>query len=149
MKMETKRFVYVSYIKTTPEKLWKALTDGTFIRQYWYGHNAESDWEQGSPITFFESNGRVNLKGRVLKSDPPRFLSYTFQPEWEEEWKGQPPSKVTFELALERQLVKLTLTHDEFAAGTTVFEDVSRGWPVILCSLKSLLETGEALVYQQ
>jgi len=144
------KFVYVTLIKTTPEKLWTALTSPEFTRQYWMGTSLESDWKVGSEMVY-RRNGELNVDGRVLKSEPPRLLSYTFH-SVAEEIKDEQPSRVTFEIepldakpGTSDSTVKLTVTHDNFPQESKVFPMISGGWPTVLSSLKSLLETGKAL----
>jgi len=137
-------FVYVAYIRTSPEKLWQALTDGASTRQYWAGRRVESDWTVGAPVTFW-FDGKVSDSGKVLECDPPRRLSYSFRVELVEALRGEPPSRVTFEIEKLDAQVKLTVTHDGFEPGSKVFTAISGGWPAILSSLKSLLETGHAI----
>ena len=137
-------FVYVTYIRTSPEKLWQALTDGALTRQYWAGRRVESDWTVGAPVTFW-FDGKVSDSGKVLECDPPRRLSYSFHVEFVEALRSEPPSRVTFEIERLDAQVKLTVTHDGFEPGSQVFTAISGGWPVILSSLKSLLETGQTI----
>jgi uncharacterized protein YndB with AHSA1/START domain len=137
-------FVYVTYIRTSPEELWRALTDGEFTRQYWFGRRVESAWTVGAPVTFW-FDGKVGDSGEVLECEPPRRLSYSFHVEFVEELRSERPSRVTFEIEQLGAQVKLTLTHDEFEPGSKVLAGVSTGWPVILASLKSLLETGRPI----
>ncbi len=137
-------FIYVTYIMTTPEKLWQALTDGAFTQRYWFGRRIESDWKVGGRVTLWHE-GKVSDSGEVLECKPPRRLSYSFRVEFVEELRREPPSRVTFELEKLGDQVKLTLTHDQFAPGSKVLEGISAGWPMILSSLKSLLETGNPL----
>lgn len=140
--MSELQFVYVTYIATTPEKLWLALTDGAFTRQYWFGTEVESDWSVGSRV-IFRSEGEVHDIGEVLDCVPYRRLSYSWQVEFHEVFRREKPSRVTFELEPTGGAeVKLTVTHDEFEPGSKVHAAVSNGWPMILSSLKSLLETG-------
>jgi uncharacterized protein YndB with AHSA1/START domain len=134
-------FVYVTYIATTPEKLWQALTDGTFTQQYWFGTRIESDWRVGSRVTFWRNNA-VSDSGEVLEYTPPRRLSYTWHVEFHEEFRREKPSRVTFELEPMGSAVKLTIVHDDFEPGSKVFAAISGGWPKVLASLKSFLETG-------
>lgn len=157
-KVET-GFVYVTYIRTTPDDLWNALTKPEFTQRYW-GASLTSDWNAGSPVTW-EFAGVVMKDDQqvVLASDPPNRLSYTWHTltsefiaavggddhEWLDRAAKEPRSKVTFELEPMGNLVKLTVTHDGFAPGSAVLEGVSGGWPQIMASLKSLLETGEPL----
>jgi uncharacterized protein YndB with AHSA1/START domain len=141
-------FVYVTYIAATPEQVWQALTDGAMTRQFWYGRRVESDWKVGSPVTFwYDANGveAVSDSGIVLESHPPTRLSYTFHVEFIDELRDAHPSRVTFEIEEKSGDVKLTLTHDEFEPGSQVLAGVSQGWPIILCSLKSFVETGRPL----
>ena len=149
--MSEPKFVYVTYIATTPEKLWQALTDGAFTERYWFGTRIKSDWTLGAAVTFLR-NDTVYDSGAVLECDPPRRLSYSWSVKSHEEFRGERPSRVTFEIepmtsALDKKPeVKLTVTHDDFDVGSKVLAAVSGGWPVVLASLKSFLETGDALV---
>jgi uncharacterized protein YndB with AHSA1/START domain/DNA-binding transcriptional ArsR family regulator len=158
--MTTTEFVYTTYINTTPERLWQALTEPSFTRRYW-GLSLESDWAAGSAYTVVLDQGAVRIahpEQVVLESEPHRRLSYTwhtFSPEWaqaygfSEEFQGklaaEPRSKVTFEIEPAGPMVKLTVLHDGFEPGSAVLEGISQGWPAILASLKTLLETGEPL----
>ncbi len=141
-------FVYSTYVATTPEKLWHALTDGTLTRQYWFGRRAESDWKVGSTVTFWyhaEGGEAVSDRGIVLESHPPRRLSYTWHVEFADELRDEHPSRVTFELEPSGNEVKLALIHDDFEPGSKILESVRSGWPAILASLKAMLETGSPL----
>jgi uncharacterized protein YndB with AHSA1/START domain len=141
-------FVYVSYIAASPDQIWQALTDGALTRQYWYGRRVESDWKVGSPVTFwYEAGGgeAVSDRGIVLESNRPKRLSYTFHVEFVDELRDERPSRVAFDLEATGQDAKLTLTHDEFEPGSKMLESIRSGWPAILSSLKSLLETGTTL----
>jgi len=137
-------FVYVTYIATTPEKLWQALTDGAFTQQYWFGTRIESDWRVGSRV-IFRRDEAVSDSGEVLEYMPPRRLSYTWHVDFHEEFAREKPSRVTFELEPMGSAVKLTIVHDDFEPGSKVFVAVSGGWPKVLASLKSFLESGHAL----
>ncbi|WP_049574210.1 ArsR/SmtB family transcription factor [Nonomuraea sp. SBT364] len=151
-------FVYTTYIKTTPERLWQALTDPAFTRRYW-GVSFDTTWTPGSAMTW-EENGRKTTGPEqvVLESEPGRRLSYTwhtFTPEWAEAAGVSPETlakltaenrtKVTFDIEPLGELVKLTVVHDGFEPDSTLRDMVSEGWPGLLSSLKTLLETGEAL----
>ena len=149
--MEKPAFVYVTLIATTPEKRWEALINPAFVSHYFFGSSVESSWEPGARVAF-SIGDQPMIEGTVLKSEPPRLLSYTFLDSQSQKNPGEKPSRVTFEIeALGSELdspgsaVRLTVTHDEFAPGSTVQQRVSGGWPAILSSLKSLLETGKAL----
>jgi uncharacterized protein YndB with AHSA1/START domain len=141
-------FVYVTYIKTTPEKLWEALTGGEFTRRYWGGRRIQSDWNVGSPVRHVREDGGIDWEGEVLQAQPPRLLSYTFHMQISEQHRGERPSRVTFELQPMGSVVKLTLTHDDFESGSATFETTRHGWPAIMSSLKSLLETASPLPFQ-
>jgi uncharacterized protein YndB with AHSA1/START domain len=139
-------FVYTTYIASSAEEVWEALTRGDFTRQYWFGRRIESDWTVGAPVMFFDGDTDVVTdRGEVLECDPPRRLSYTFHVEFIEALEREAPSRVTFDLDPLGQVVKLTITHDEFEPGSPTFEGIRAGWPAILSSLKSLLETGAPL----
>jgi uncharacterized protein YndB with AHSA1/START domain len=142
--MSKPEFVYVTYIETTPEKLWEALTSSDFSRRYWWNTDVSSDWKVGSPFALV-MNGVTTDVGKILESDPPRRLSYTFQHATTEEALREPPSKVVFDLEKHGKLVKLTLTHEGFADGSRLLDGISKGWPAIMSSLKSLLEGGKPL----
>jgi uncharacterized protein YndB with AHSA1/START domain len=141
--MSKPEFVYTTYIETSAEKLWHALTDGDFTERYWFGHRVASDWKAGSPYAFAKQ-GTPTIKGKVLISDPPRRLAYTWDP-CSEEAKREGTSRVTFDIEPRGNVTKLTVTHDELVEGGKTFRDISGGWPMVIASLKSLLETGHAL----
>ena len=147
-KHEKPSFSYVTYIGAAPDRVWQALTDGALTRQYWYGRRVESDWKVGSTVTFWydtEDGEAVSDRGIVLESRPPRHLSYTFHVEFVDELKDEHPSRVTFDLEPIGDETRLTLIHDEFEPKSRVLDDCRTGWPAILSSLKSLVETGEPL----
>jgi uncharacterized protein YndB with AHSA1/START domain/DNA-binding transcriptional ArsR family regulator len=158
--MSKPEFVYTTYIRTTPERLWQGLTDPAFTRQYWGGVAFESDWATGSTfaVEFHDKTKVADPAQVVLESDPPRRLSYTwhtFSPEWAAAYDvsdenlarfaAEPRSKVTFDIEPIGELVRLTVVHDGFDQGSQVLPGISQGWPRILAGLKTLLETGEAL----
>lgn len=156
--MNKPEFVYATYIRTTPEQLWQALTDPAFTKRYWQTEFT-TDWKPGSPMTWDNHGVLISDPEQVvLESDPYRRLSYTWHtmtPElakrfgWDEEFRArlaaEPRSKVTFEIEPADQGVKLTVVHDGFEAGSTVADMLSAGWPAVIASLKTLLETGEPL----
>jgi uncharacterized protein YndB with AHSA1/START domain len=142
--MSKPEFVYVTYIETTAEKLWQALTDGDFTERYWFGMRLRSDWKPGSTFEMVRGDGGVSDAGKVVECDPPRRLAYTFV-NLSDEYKDDVPALATFTLQPFGKLVKLTLTHEGFAEGSKFFKGVSGGWPAILSNLKSLLETGRTL----
>jgi uncharacterized protein YndB with AHSA1/START domain len=142
--MSKPEFIYVTYIETTPEKLWNALTDGDFTQRYWFGTRLKSDWKVGSTFEMLRGDGSASDAGKVVEYDPPRRLSYTFV-NVSEKYKNDLPALATFLLEPHGSLVKLTLTHQGFAEGSKFFDGISKGWPAIMSSLKSILETGQAL----
>ena len=139
--MNKPQFVYTTYIETTAEKLWHALTDGDFTERYWFGHRVTSDWKVGSPYGF-KNQGKPTVEGKVLISDPHRRLAYSWNNR-KDAATGEGTSRVTFDLEPRGQVIKLTVTHDELEEKT--LRDISGGWPMVIASLKSLLETGHAL----
>lgn len=154
--MDKPHFVYVTYIASTPEKVWEALTSEQFTLQYWGGRRIRSAWKPGSAVEMLQEDGSIDWTGEVLQAEPPRLLAYTFDPLSDEEMPGfegdrmdpnQPekPSRVTFEIAPYLGQVRLTLTHDQFEPGSRVLAGISHGWPAILSSLKSLLELEKPL----
>ena len=158
--MDKPEFVYTTYIRSTPEQLWRGLTDPAFTRRYW-GLAYESDWSAGSAFTVKLDAGDVTIADPaqvILESDPYRRLAYTwhtFTPEWAAAYgisdehrarlAAEPRSKVAFDIEPLGDYVRLTVVHDGFPADSAVWPGISEGWPLILASLKSLLETGEVL----
>jgi uncharacterized protein YndB with AHSA1/START domain len=144
--MAKPEFVYVSYIATTPEKLWAALTEGGHTKAYWYDRRVESDWTAGAPVRFYDGDSAVLTDaGVVLEYDPPRRLSYTFRPEFNDEARKMGFSRVSFTLEPhDGGQVKLTLVHDELPDEETAAA-FREGWAPILSSLKTYLETGKPL----
>ena len=143
------RFVYVTYIRTTPETLWDHLTKPEFIRVYWFGVSAESDWKQGSSWRLIFADGRVADTGEILEVDRPRRLVIKWRNEFKPELKAEGYSRATFVLEPADDVVKLTVTHEIDRTGSKFIEAVSGGWPSVLSSLKSLIETGQALPSQK
>lgn len=136
-------FVYVTYIATTPERLWDALTEGRFTRQYWFDRRIESRWEAGAPVTFYDGAGAsVTDSGVVLVADRPRQLAYTFR--YGGQPAAEPASRVTFSIEGREGMVKLTLVHDQIA-GEEAAAGWREGWSPILSSLKTFLESGRPL----
>jgi uncharacterized protein YndB with AHSA1/START domain len=138
-------FVYVTYIETTPEKLWEALTSSEFSKRYWFNTELQSDWTVGSPFALV-MDGTTTDVGEILEADPPRRLSYTFHHVLNEAARKEKPTRVTFVLEPFGKLVKLTLTHQDFAEDSVILDGIAKGWPAILSSLKSMLETGTPLI---
>lgn len=140
--MARSTFVYVTYIRTTPEKLWSALTDPEFMKQYWFGMHCESGFMTGSPWKLVNDRGEVWDSGEIVEADPPRRLVIRWEHQMRPELKAEGPSLCTMELVPAGQAVRLTITHSVEREGSKLVEAVSGGWPKILSNLKSLLETG-------
>ena len=144
--MTDSRFVYVTYIRTTPDKLWQALIDPAFTRRYWAETWQDCDWTAGATWKLMIPDGRVGDSGKVIEIDPPRRLVLSWQNEFMPEMREEGESRLTYELEPLGESVKLTLTHEIDTPDSKLIAGVSQGWPHILASLKSLLETGESLV---
>jgi len=143
--MANDTFIYVTYIRTTPAKLWQALTDPAFTRRYWVETWQESDWRPGSPWRIMKPDGQVADSGEVLECVPEKRLVLKWRNEFRPELKAEGYSRATLELEPQGEMVKLTVTHEIDKTGSKFIEAVSGGWPSILSSLKSLLETGQPL----
>jgi uncharacterized protein YndB with AHSA1/START domain/DNA-binding transcriptional ArsR family regulator len=156
--MERPTFVYTTYIRTTPERLWQALTDPAFTERYW-GPTLDTDWRTGSTMTWKLFGITISDPAQILlEYEPYRRLAYTwhsFTPQLADALElsdearariaAEERSRVTFEIEALGELVKLTVVHDGFEPGSIVASLVSEGWPRCLSDLKTLLETGEAL----
>jgi uncharacterized protein YndB with AHSA1/START domain len=141
--MDKNELVYVTFIRTTPEKLWAALTKPEFTRQYWGGGENDSDWKPGSKWQHLGDDAQrsVRVVGEVLESTPPKRLVLT----WVNPADATDKSRVTFELEELEDLVRLQVAHGDFKAGSDMGGNVSWGWPRVLSSLKSFLETGQGI----
>jgi len=138
-------FVYVTYIATTIDRLYRALTSAEFTERYMFGRRVESTWAVGAPVRYIGRDGNLSDSGSVLESDPPRRLVFTWRVEFDDALRNEGYSKVTFELESLGGEVKLTVIHDELREGSGVEKGISMGWTKALASLKSLLETGRPL----
>ena len=143
--MKKDQFIYVTYIRTTPEKLWKALIEPEFTRRFWCNTTQESEWKPGASWKILMPDERVADSGEVVEIEPNRRLVLKWRNEFRPELKAEGYSRMTYELEKEGNSVKLTLIHEIEKEGSKFIEAVSTGWPHILASLKSLLETGESL----
>jgi uncharacterized protein YndB with AHSA1/START domain len=143
--MAESRFVYVTYIRTTPAKLWQALIDPEFTRRYWVETWQESEWKPGASWRLMIPDGRVGDSGEILEIEPERRLVLTWRNEFKPELHAEGYSRMTCELEQQGDSVKLTLIHEIEKPDSKLIEAVSNGWPHLLASLKSLLETGEPL----
>jgi uncharacterized protein YndB with AHSA1/START domain len=136
-------FIYVIFIRTTPERLWTALTSPEWTRQYWFGMNQESNWQPGAPWRLVFPDGRIADTGEILEIDPPRRLVLKWRNEFRPELKAEGYSRCSIELEPVSGAVKLSITHSLEKQGAELITAVSGGWPRILSNLKSLLETGQ------
>ena len=139
------RFVYVTYIRTTQEKLWDALRKPEFTRQYFFGITMDSQWTKDSAWRMVGADGKVTDSGEVVEIDPPRRLVLKWRNEFKPELKAEGYSRAAFDLETDGDMVKLTVVHEIGKPGSKLIEAVSGGWPIILSSLKSFLETGKPL----
>jgi uncharacterized protein YndB with AHSA1/START domain len=139
--MDKPRFVYVTYIATTPQALWRALTDPDVTEKYWLGYRFDARGAAGGQMTGVSPAGIEVHRGDILESDPPRRLVYG----WHSLKKGldhERPSRVSFDIEAKQDHVKLTVIHDDFDVGSKVFNGISQGWPIVLSNLKGYLESG-------
>jgi uncharacterized protein YndB with AHSA1/START domain len=141
--MARSTFIYVSYIRTTPEKLWSALTtDTAFMKQYWFGSYCESQWTAGSSWKMVSSEGQVSDAGEIVEAVPPRRLVIRWQHQNKPELKAEGESLCTIEVEPSGSAVKLSITHTIERDPSKLIAAVSGGWPKIISNLKSLLENG-------
>ena len=151
-------FVYVTYIRTTPEKLWEALTSGDLSEKYWFGYRMQTDWKPGADFRFRAPDGNhdKNWVGKVLEYKPFQRLSYSTYLCTDKNVtanKRNGPTTVTYELEAMGSMVRLRLIHEnliveDFENSPNTWKGINNGWPAVMSGLKSLLETGEASVYQ-
>lgn len=139
--MTKSEFVYTTYIKTTPEKLWAALTNPEAMKQYWFGYHQQAEWKAGAPWRLVSSDGRIADSGKVVEALPGTRLVLEWRNELVPELKAEGYSQCVFAIELAGDAVKLTVTHTMPVAGSIFIQKVSGGWPSILSNLKSLLET--------
>jgi uncharacterized protein YndB with AHSA1/START domain len=141
--LSASKFVYVTFIRTTPEQLWSALTTPEFTKQYWFGMHCESEWKAGASWRLMFQDGRVADSGEIVEAERPKRLVIKWRNEFRPEIKAEGYARCTIDLEPTGQAVKLTITHEMDRTGTQFIEAVSGGWPRIISNLKSLLETGE------
>ena len=147
--MARSTFVYVTYIRTTPEKLWSVLTsDVEFMRQYWFGVHCESQWTTGSPWKMVSNDGQITDAGEIIEAEPPRRLVIRWQHQSRPELKAEGDSRCTLELEPSGTAVKLSITHTIERDPSKLIAAVSGGWPKIISNLKSLLETGSVALQE-
>jgi len=143
--MAKSKFLYVTYIRTTPKKLWRALTTAKFQRQFFYGTTQESGWKKGASWRILKPDGGVCDSGEVLEIHPPRRLVLKWRNEFVPEMRKEGYSRMTLKIEKQAGMLKLTILHEMNKARSKFIGAVSEGWPPILSSLKSLMETGESL----
>lgn len=131
------------YIASSSTKVWDALTNPEITQKYWFDTRLESDWTVGSKL-IYRRNGEITDENTVLQVELEKLLSYTFEPRYPE-FQNEPPSRVTFSVADNGEIVRLTMIHDGFEKNSKVYLACSDGWPMILNNLKTLLETGSPL----
>lgn len=139
-------FVYVTYIRTTPERLWSALTDPEFMKEYWFGVRFKTEWKPGAPWEMLHPDGRVTDAGEILEFDPPKRIVLKWRHELRTELKAEGFARCTIEIEPASDAVKLTITHTMDREESKLIQAVSGGWPRILSNLKSLLETGQTVL---
>jgi uncharacterized protein YndB with AHSA1/START domain len=139
-------FVYVTYIRTTPERLWAALTSPEFAEQYWRGARPEADWKLGGEWKLIFPDGRVGDAGEIVAFEPSKRLGIRWCNEFKPEFKAEGWSLCTMEIEPVGEATKLTVTHGMDVEGSKFIGAVSGGWPQILSNLKSLLETGSVVL---
>jgi uncharacterized protein YndB with AHSA1/START domain len=144
--MAESRFVYVIYIRTTTQKLWQALLDPKFTKQYWVGTWQDCEWKPGASWKLMIPDGRVGDSGEVLEIEAERKLVLSWRNEFKPELGDEGFSRMTYELEPQGESVKLTVIHEMDKPKSKLIDAVSNGWPHLLSSLKTLLETGESLV---
>jgi len=138
--------VYVTYIASTPEKVWEALTRAEFTRQYIFGHSIEVEPKAGGSFILRAPDGSVHMRGRVVEYDPPRRLATTWSVEGMEAFRELPASLVTYDIEPMGGSVKLTMTEaHQWEVPDAILAGGRQGWPFILSSLKSVLETGKPI----
>jgi uncharacterized protein YndB with AHSA1/START domain len=146
--MARSTFVYVTYIRTTPEKMWSALTaDVEFMKQYWFGTRCESQWTAGASWKMLHPDGRITDAGEIVEAEPPRRLVIRWRNQFKPELKAEGESLCTVELEPIGTAVKLSITHTIEREASKFIEAVSGGWPKIISNLKSLLETGSTVLH--
>lgn len=138
-------YVYVVVIAKSPEEVWKGLTSPEFTRQYWHKTEVNSNFEVGSPIEFVTEEGHVGCEGEILSVDYPAELSFTWQFPRNPETSKEPASRVTFRLEPIPGGTKLSVIHDQFPEASKMYELIEPGWPLVICGLKTLLESGSAV----
>jgi uncharacterized protein YndB with AHSA1/START domain len=147
--MARSTFVYVTYIRTSPERLWSALTDAAFMKEYWFGNHCDSRWTAGASWKNVSGDGRVLDVGEIVEADPPRRLVIRWRNQAKPELEAEGDSLCTMELAPSGSgAVKLSITHTIERDPSQLIAAVSGGWPKVISNLKSLLETGSPVLQE-
>jgi len=139
-------FAYVTFIRTTPEKLWSALTDVTQMKEYWFGMQINTEWKTGAPWKMVFPDGRVADTGEILELEPTRRIRLKWRNEFRPELKAEGFAVCTIEIEPYGDAVRLSIMHTIERADSKFIQAVSGGWPKILSNLKSLLETGQVVL---
>jgi uncharacterized protein YndB with AHSA1/START domain len=139
-------YVYVIYIRSTPQAVWSALTDPDTLRRYWYGMHQDSDWKPGSTWRMVRENGETTDDGEILEAAPPHRMAIKWRNAFRPELTAEGYSTCVYELEAVGEAVKLTVTHSIGVADSKLIVAVSGGWPQILSNLKSMLETGQTIL---
>lgn len=142
--MSEPRIICVTYIASSSAAVWDALTNPDVTQRYWFDTRIESEWKPGATVRYIRE-GKVTDEHTILEIDSPRRLIHTFHPVFAEELRAEPPSRVTFTLEQDGEVVRLTMVHDNFPPDSRVYPSCREGWRIILNNLKTLLETGKPL----
>lgn len=138
-------YIYVLVIASPPEKVWEGLTSAEFTKRYWHKTEVKSDFKVGSAIQFMTESGQIGCEGEILSVNYPFELSFTWQFPNNPDTRDEQPSRVSFSLEPIAAGTKLTVVHDQFPAESKMFDLIQGGWPLVLCGLKTLLESGTAV----
>lgn len=141
-----RRHIQQIHIRTTPERLWEAITRASDTRDYYYGTLVESTWQTGASLVYRNADGSLAAEGTVLEADAPRKLVHSLSALWDEAVTPDPPHRVTWTIEPIGAVCRLTVEHEGFAGDTATFRSVQGGLGVILDGLKTLLETGQPLM---
>jgi uncharacterized protein YndB with AHSA1/START domain/DNA-binding transcriptional ArsR family regulator len=148
--MERPRHVYTVFVRSTPERVWRAITDGAETQRYYYGTRVSSSWEVGAPLSYANPDGTLAADGSVLEIEPGRRISMAFHPRWDPELEAAGPVRMVWEVSEgPAGTSQLTVTVHDLVPGSRTETDVAGGMPFILSGLKTLVETGEPLVAAQ
>ena len=144
LEAKTMEKIFEIYIKTTPQRLWKAITDPAETALYYYHTKVQSDWKPGSRMVYLDGD-EISLECKVLEIDPPNRLVHSFSAMFDPQLATERPSRVTWTIEQQGETCHLTVVHDDFDGETGTFREVQGGWPLILSGLKTLIETGQPL----